>query len=72
MVPDRAMVIVAHPDHKVKELWLGPSISTNHWIDIEPVIGEKIAVLRHHESQLPDLRVEPRDTATDPVRSEDD
>ena len=44
--------------HKVKELWLGPSICTNHWTDIESVIGQKIAALRHHESQLAELPLE--------------
>jgi len=38
--------------HKVKELWLGASGSPNHWVDIEPVLEQKIAALRKHESQL--------------------
>ncbi len=38
--------------HKVKELWLGASSSPNHWVDIEPVLEQKIAALRMHESQL--------------------
>ncbi|MGB6836197.1 MAG: PIG-L deacetylase family protein [Dehalococcoidia bacterium] len=38
--------------HKVKELWLGAGSSANHWVDIEPVLEEKIAALRMHESQL--------------------
>ena len=38
--------------HKVRELWLGASTSPNHWVDIEPALEQKIAALRHHESQL--------------------
>jgi LmbE family N-acetylglucosaminyl deacetylase len=38
--------------HKVKELWLGASGSPNHWVDIEPVLEQKIAALRKHASQL--------------------
>lgn len=38
--------------HKVAELWLGASLSPNHWVDIEPVLEQKIAALRKHESQL--------------------
>jgi LmbE family N-acetylglucosaminyl deacetylase len=38
--------------HKVRELWLGASSSPNHWVDIEPVLEQKIAALRMHESQL--------------------
>lgn len=44
--------------HKVEELWLGASHSTNHWVDIEGVLQEKIAALRCHESQLADLPLE--------------
>ena len=38
--------------HKVKELWLSATASPNHWVDIEPVLEQKIAALRKHESQL--------------------
>lgn len=38
--------------HKVRELWLGASMSPNHWVDIEPVLEQKIEALRKHESQV--------------------
>lgn len=38
--------------HKVRELWLGASTSPNHWVDIEPVLEQKIAALGMHESQV--------------------
>ncbi len=44
--------------HKVKEIWLGPSVSPNHWMDIESVMAEKIAALRHHQSQLAEMPLE--------------
>ena len=51
------MVIVAHPNHKAEMLWQRPSISTNHWIDIEPVIGEKIVARIEREKGIrPRLR----------------
>lgn len=44
--------------HKVRELWLGASTSPNHWVDIEPVLEQKIAALRMHESQVGAFPVE--------------
>jgi LmbE family N-acetylglucosaminyl deacetylase len=44
--------------HKTRELWLGASMSPNHWVDIEPVLEQKIAALRKHESQLGQFSVE--------------
>ncbi len=38
--------------HKVREVWLGASGAPNHWVDIAPVLEQKIAALRKHESQL--------------------
>ncbi len=43
--------------HKVKEIWLGASASPNHWVDIEPVLDQKIAALREHKSQLSEFPV---------------
>ena len=44
--------------HKVKELWLAAGSASNHWVDIEPVIDQKIAALRIHESQLSGMALE--------------
>ena len=44
--------------HKTRELWLGASMSPNHWVDIEPVLEQKIAALRKHESQIGQFPVE--------------
>jgi LmbE family N-acetylglucosaminyl deacetylase len=44
--------------HKVKELWLGASTSPNHWVDIAPVLGQKISALRQHRSQLSQFPLE--------------
>jgi LmbE family N-acetylglucosaminyl deacetylase len=38
--------------HKVQEMWLGATREPNHWVDIEPVLQDKIAALRAHDSQL--------------------
>jgi LmbE family N-acetylglucosaminyl deacetylase len=38
--------------HKVQEMWLGATRDPNHWVDIEPVLQDKIAALRVHDSQL--------------------
>lgn len=44
--------------HKVRELWLGASTSPNHWVDIEPVLEQKVAALRMHKSQIGAFPVE--------------
>ncbi len=44
--------------HKVKEVWMGATTSPNHWVDIEPVLEQKIAALRMHESQLSQFPLE--------------
>jgi len=38
--------------HKVQEVWLGATREPNHWVDIEPVLQDKIEALRIHHSQL--------------------
>ncbi len=44
--------------HKVREMWLGATREPNHWVDIEPVLQDKIAALRAHDSQLRQFNVE--------------
>ncbi|MCH7718218.1 MAG: PIG-L family deacetylase [Chloroflexi bacterium] len=44
--------------HKVREIWLGGAADVNHWVDIEPVLEDKISALRKHASQLSDFPLE--------------
>jgi LmbE family N-acetylglucosaminyl deacetylase len=44
--------------HKVEELWMGAAREPNHWVDIEPVLQDKIEALRLHHSQLDDMPLE--------------
>jgi LmbE family N-acetylglucosaminyl deacetylase len=44
--------------HKVEELWMGAPHEPNHWVDIEPVLQDKIEALRIHQSQLDDFPLE--------------
>jgi len=38
--------------HVVEEVWLGPTDEPDQWIDIAPVLDEKIALITEHASQF--------------------
>jgi LmbE family N-acetylglucosaminyl deacetylase len=38
--------------HVVEEVWLGPTDEPDQWIDISPVLEEKIALITEHASQF--------------------
>jgi LmbE family N-acetylglucosaminyl deacetylase len=44
--------------HKVEEVWMGAPHEPNHWVNIEPVLQDKIEALRQHHSQLDDMPLE--------------
>lgn len=44
--------------HKVRELWLVATHKANHWIDVEPLLEQKLAALREHTSQISEATVE--------------
>lgn len=44
--------------HKVRELWLVATHKANHWIDVDPVLEQKLAALREHASQINEATIE--------------
>lgn len=44
--------------HHVKQLWLGSSAQSNHWVDITPTLDLKKAAMRAHPSQFGEEMVE--------------